>query len=155
MSNRRLTAKQLAFINAYMGEANGNATEAARLAGYKGSDETLAVVGYENLRKPNIAEEITIRQREDPLVMSRIERQRLLTEIAIDGREQTKDRLKAIDQLSKTGGDYVHRVEHSGPGGKPIQSQGVGVRLTKEELDKLDAHEKTALWRDMIGGGDD
>lgn len=155
MSNRRLTAKQLAFIDAYMGEANGNATEAARLAGYAGDDNALGVRGHLLLRNDKVFEEITIRQREDPLVISRIERQRLLTEIATNGHEQTKDRLKAIDQLSKTGGDYVHRVEHSGPGGKPIQSQGVGVRLTKEELDKLDAHEKAALWRDMIGGGDD
>jgi hypothetical protein len=56
MSN--LTPKQQKFLEAYLGEANFNATEAARLAGYKGEDNVLAVVGCQNLRKPNIAEEL-------------------------------------------------------------------------------------------------
>lgn len=43
------------FAMAYVGEANGNGTEAARIAGYKGNDTTLAAVSYENLRKPQIA----------------------------------------------------------------------------------------------------
>ena len=35
-----------------------NATEAARRAGYRGNDVTLASVGYENVRKPQVAEAI-------------------------------------------------------------------------------------------------
>ena len=35
MAERELTLKQQKFIAAYLGEANGNATEAARMAGYK------------------------------------------------------------------------------------------------------------------------
>ena len=35
MPTRELTVKQHAFVSAYLGEANGNATEAARIAGYK------------------------------------------------------------------------------------------------------------------------
>lgn len=55
-----LTGKQQAFINAYL--SNGfNATEAARAAGYEGNDVTLASVGYENLRKPQIALEVSAR----------------------------------------------------------------------------------------------
>lgn len=54
MSN--LTDKQKAFINAYLQCLN--ATESARQAGYAGNDKTLAVVGSENLRKPNIRAEI-------------------------------------------------------------------------------------------------
>jgi hypothetical protein len=50
----RLTLKQRKFGLAFVGEANGNGVEATRLAGYKGSDLTLAVVAHENLRKPNI-----------------------------------------------------------------------------------------------------
>lgn len=42
------------FCLAYVGEANGNATEAARIAGYKGSDLVLRGIGHENLTKPNI-----------------------------------------------------------------------------------------------------
>ncbi len=56
-----LTYKQRLFVDAYLGRANGNATEAARLAGYKGSEVTLASVGYENLRKPQIAARIEAR----------------------------------------------------------------------------------------------
>lgn len=52
----RLTTKQQAWINEYL--ISWNATDAARKAGYKGNDATLAVVGHENLRKPNIAAEV-------------------------------------------------------------------------------------------------
>lgn len=60
MTNQ-FTGLQLAFIDAYVGEAKFNTTEAARIAGYKGNGTTLAVVGYENLRKPYIAKEIKAR----------------------------------------------------------------------------------------------
>lgn len=50
-----LTVKEQLFVNGYLGEARFNATEAARIAGYKGNDNTLGVVGFENLRKPKIA----------------------------------------------------------------------------------------------------
>lgn len=49
-----LTTKQEAFVAAYIGQAKGNATEAARLAGYEGSEATLRSIGSENLTKPNI-----------------------------------------------------------------------------------------------------
>lgn len=55
------TGKQQKFIDAYLGEANFNATKAAKLAGYKGNGNTVAVIGYDNLRKHNIAHEIKIR----------------------------------------------------------------------------------------------
>ena len=47
-----LTLKQQRFVTEYL--ATGNATEAARRAGYRGNDVTLAAVGYENLRKTQI-----------------------------------------------------------------------------------------------------
>ena len=51
--DEKLTLKQLQFIKYYF-ECNGNATEAARQAKYKGNDTTLQVIGSENLRKPLI-----------------------------------------------------------------------------------------------------
>lgn len=48
--SKRLTLKQEAFIAAYLGDANGNATEAARIAGYAKPEAS----GKENLRKPPI-----------------------------------------------------------------------------------------------------
>lgn len=52
-----LTYKQRRFIEAYLGEARGNASEAARLAGYAKPAEQ----GYENLRKPQIRAAIDAR----------------------------------------------------------------------------------------------
>lgn len=54
-----LTLKQKAFADYYI--EFGNATVAARKAGYKGNDVTLAAVGSENLRKPQISEYIAER----------------------------------------------------------------------------------------------
>lgn len=64
MSAGALTGKQQAFINAYLGEARFNATEAARIAGYEGNDNVLGVTGHENLRNPKIAAEINRRMNE-------------------------------------------------------------------------------------------
>lgn len=49
-----LTIKQERFVAALVGAAKGNATEAARLAGYAGDTRTLQAVGAENLSKPLI-----------------------------------------------------------------------------------------------------
>lgn len=46
----KLTPKQEIFVSEYL--KTGNATEAARRAGYKGNDITLGRVGAENLKKP-------------------------------------------------------------------------------------------------------
>lgn len=66
----KLTRKQQLFVEAYRGQARGNATEAARLAGYKGNDVVLAQVGAENLKKPQIAEAIAEADAASPAVAS-------------------------------------------------------------------------------------
>ena len=48
-----LTTKQMLFVNYYIGEAEFNAAEATRLAGY--SKDTAGAIGHENLNKPEIA----------------------------------------------------------------------------------------------------
>lgn len=54
-----MTLKQRCFCTWYVAaDVNGNATEAARRAGYRGNDVTLTRVGSENIRKPLIAAEI-------------------------------------------------------------------------------------------------
>ena len=58
----KVTNKQRAFCEHYIQTWNG--TEAARLAKYKGSAGTLAVVACENLRKPNIRQYIKERLQE-------------------------------------------------------------------------------------------
>lgn len=54
MSEQRLTLKQQRFINAYLGEAKGNATQAARLAGYSGDDHALRVQGARTLANASV-----------------------------------------------------------------------------------------------------
>lgn len=61
-----LTAKQEKFKEEYL--ICFNATEAARRAGYGGNSVTLAAIGWENLRKPLIAQ--AIRQRLEESAMS-------------------------------------------------------------------------------------
>lgn len=55
-----LTPKQARFVIAYTTPGDGflNATQAARTAGYQGGDNTLAVIGWENVRKPKIAKAV-------------------------------------------------------------------------------------------------
>lgn len=53
-NSKQLTGKQKLFADFYIGEANLNATRAAKLAGYQGDDNTLAAIGSQNLRKLKI-----------------------------------------------------------------------------------------------------
>ncbi len=55
MKRDELTVKEKRFVEVYLGEANGNATEAARIAGYSAkSDATLRVIAHEVKTKPNV-----------------------------------------------------------------------------------------------------
>ena len=59
-----LTTRQWLFVEAYLGEAKGNATEAAMLAGYHGVRNTLRSIGQETLRNPDVASRIKARLNE-------------------------------------------------------------------------------------------
>jgi len=59
--SRKLTVKQQKFVQYYLANG-GNGTEAARKAGYKGSEKTLSQVAIENLGKPGISKLIGIEQ---------------------------------------------------------------------------------------------
>ncbi len=56
MSAKKLTPKQIAFVERY--NVHGNGVRAAKEAGYKGNDNTLNQVARDNLQKPIIAEKI-------------------------------------------------------------------------------------------------
>lgn len=58
---RRLSGKQLAWIEAYLGEAKWNATEAAKIAGYKGDRKALGVRGNECVKNSRIQQVIAQR----------------------------------------------------------------------------------------------
>jgi phage terminase small subunit len=61
MKEEQLTQKQRLFVEAYIGPAQGNAREAARMAGYSGDDNALSQRAFELVRLPKIAELIGVR----------------------------------------------------------------------------------------------
>jgi phage terminase small subunit len=69
-AGRGLTPKQQLFVEAYLGRAKANGTEAARLAGYRGSDASLAQIAHENLRKLEIAKRVAARLEEVKAAMA-------------------------------------------------------------------------------------
>jgi hypothetical protein len=143
MTVEKLTEKQRRFVEAYMGEAAGNATEAARLAGYKGNAHTLANVGAENLRKPEITAAVERRVKADPKIATREQRQEFWTRVMNGDPEvgfaEMRDRLKASELLGKSQADFVEKVEHTGKNGGPIQTSGIDLRkLSDRELESLE-----------------
>jgi hypothetical protein len=94
-----LTQKQRLFIEAFVGPAHGNATEAARAAGYKGSNETLRAIGSQNLTKLNISALCQERVTEAALSSDRVLSE--LSVIALDKDEATRDRIASLSLLGK------------------------------------------------------
>lgn len=112
-----LTYKQRLFVEAYQGKANGNATQAAIIAGYSG--KTAHSIGAENLKKPEIIEALQSNQRQDAAIADRQARLRFLTQVmngeVTESSGETAalvNRLKAVDQLNKMGGDYSETIKH-------------------------------------------
>lgn len=104
-----LTQKQRLFVEAYL--ANPNATAAARTAGYKGNDKTLAQVAAENLRKPYIAE--LIKERVQDAIITADEILAGVKRIALKANRDA-DRLKAFELLGKHLVLWTDKTEHSG-----------------------------------------
>lgn len=100
-----MTLKQRKFIEHY----EGNGTEAAKRAGYKGEDAVLGQVAYENLRKPEIQLGIEKKQNKqlEPLIADRNDRQKFWSQIMGDTSLDLRDRLKASELLAKAGGDFI------------------------------------------------
>ena len=114
--DRKLTPKQKAFADYYI--ETGNATEAARRAGY--SNKTAAVIGTENLIKPNIKQYIDERLKkiEDKRIAKGEEVLQYLTKV-MRGEEKDQfgldaslqDRTKAAELLGKRYRLFVDKVE--------------------------------------------
>ncbi len=120
-SGRKLTARQLKFIEVY----EGNGTEAARLAGYSGDDNALGVIAHGLLRNIKIAEAIQKRSTKvlKPLIASREKRQAFWTSVMETETEEMRERLKASELLGRSEADFVEKHEVSGPGGEPLFKQ--------------------------------
>lgn len=127
----KLTAKQHAFIDEYLIDLN--ATQAAIRAGY--SKKTAAVIGRENLTKPNIktAIEKRLAEKESSLIAKQDEVLKYLTSVMrgetqeevlrgvdVGVQEKThievsaRDRIKAAELLGKRYGTFTDNVNVEG-----------------------------------------
>ena len=128
-----LTLKQETFVQEYLGEARGNATEAARRAGYKNPSQD----GYDNLRKPHIRALIDEHLMAKSLTSAEVLAE--LTSVAmapwqdflqvrtnprtgdvVDAKIVLSDKVKALELLGKYHKLFTERTEVSGPDGDPI-----------------------------------
>jgi phage terminase small subunit len=116
-----LTAKQQAFVAEYL--IDFNATQAAIRAGY--SKKTAEVQGYENLRKPNIAEAIAAAQ------AARAER----TQITAD---------MVVQELAKIG--FANMADYLSTGADPHIDLST---LTPDQAAAI-----SEVWTEEVGGGD-
>ena len=99
-----------------MGAAAGNATKAARLAGY--AKTTARKQCHRLLAKVGVQQAIHERAQSDPAVWTREHRQRFWTAVASGAVSYKgaalRDRLKASELLGRSQADFTDRLEHSG-----------------------------------------
>lgn len=121
-----ITEQEKVFAESYA--ACGNATEAARQAGYKTANAT----GHQLLTRPRIQEYLAplmVRAAEKreaeraERIATAAERQAWWTRVmmGLEGGADFKDRLKASELLGKCQGDFVERREITGKDGAPLQ----------------------------------
>jgi len=109
-----LTPKQKLFVEYY----TDNGTKAAAEAGYKGSDNALAVSADRLLTSAKIVKALQLKNAGSGIqarIMDRKELQLTWSQIARDANGASmSDRLKAMDSLAKSQGLFIDRVEVKG-----------------------------------------
>lgn len=118
----KLSPKMRAWLKAYMGQAAGNATEAARLAGYKqpstmGSRLRTRFLESGHLRpdapsNPDIADPDEVRRFWTKAMRGNVTEQPSLGNE--EGVPKLRDRLKASELLAKAARMFVEEVHHTG-----------------------------------------
>lgn len=108
------TPRQQAFALAF--QRCGNAKEAAIEAGY--APGSAKQRGDKLLKQPAVVQLLNeyTRRTEEAGLLTVIEAKRILTDIARDTDQETKDRISAIDKYLRSSGAYVEKreVEHKG-----------------------------------------
>lgn len=107
------------FVENYM-QNGGNGVEAARAAGYRGTNKALASRAAELTHRPEVQAAIQTRVDNDPAVSTRQDRQRWWTEVMRDQRVGMKERIEASKLIARAQGDFVDRKEVSVNGGVVI-----------------------------------
>ncbi len=129
------TARQRRFVAFYLGEAQANATTAARLAGYANP----AMEGSRLLKREHVRAEV--QKGQQTLVMDSIATREevlsFLSGVMRSQSERTQDRIKAAEHLAKIEGFNVP-VE---PGGRAAELRALPrsemIRKLEETLVKL------------------
>ena len=112
---RRLNERQRRFVELFMGRARGNASEAARQAGY--AEAYAGRHAGKLLKNAAIKDAIAARVATDPAVADRKERQAFWT-VVMRGGEGYEDaplaeRIRASEILGKSQADFTERYEHT------------------------------------------
>ena len=119
---KKLTLKQTLFIKYYF-EQNGNGTQAAKLAGYKGNEISLGVIAFDNLRKPNIQATIDKLYKdngltEDVLLKKHIQLLNAQRKFIVGETECTSPdntvQIAALKLAYEVTGKLIKKIEHSG-----------------------------------------
>lgn len=145
-----LNPRQEMFVAAYL--ANPNATEAARKAGYAHARQA----GTRLLSNAVIAARVGRKVAEvamgpDEVLRITAAMARLEPFATSDARAAMQGKMKAVELLGKHHKLWTDKVEHSGPGGGPIQVRAVDLsELTVEELRDLQR-----IATRFVGPGDD
>jgi hypothetical protein len=147
-----LTLKQRRWVEAYFGEAAGNATKAARLAGYEGTDAVMAVQGYENRRNPNIQKVTEALTECDGGVPSYLQRLRNFGKIAngrvmktwinpetgeasdVEVAAEAKDIIAANREIGLLAGNYVSKVAPTNAAGDDLKGWTMEQLLALTQL---------------------
>ena len=133
-----MTERERRFVDAYMGAAAGNGTEAAKAAGYGSPRQAASRL----LTKSSVSDEIATRQakiateRDKALaivatadIRTRVERQQWWSKVMWDETVPWPIRVKASELLGRSEADFVDRHEHSGKDGGPIAIEDVRTQL--------------------------
>jgi len=105
-----MTPRMADFVVFY----DGNATAAARKAGYTGSDLVIQGTGCRLLKNPKVARALALRAKAEAPnknVASRAERQVMWSNLMKNEDEAASVRLKASELLGKSEGDFVDRLK--------------------------------------------
>jgi phage terminase small subunit len=112
-----LTWRQHAFAKAYASDAKGNATLACKIAGYKGTDDTLGKQGNRNLSLPKIRQEIN-RQKAKLEHETRDERDKtlqVLQGIRDNPDANDRDRIAASKEIGDLSGWHSTTIQLEAP----------------------------------------
>lgn len=112
-----LSLKERRFVDAYLGSCAGNGTQAAKAAGYAGSEKVLGIQAVRLLAKARIRAAVESRQAraEEKGILAAEERDRLLSRIALA--VEVKDpptAISAVKELNKCTGRHSIKHLHEG-----------------------------------------